>query len=94
MSPDEPNAEDGDVREPEDESDDDAEDTAVDSAIDAALASTETTTRVLGAIAASLRDIARGLTPAGQFDTVQESIDELTKAITERVEDDDEGRTP
>ncbi|MGA2448036.1 MAG: hypothetical protein ABTD50_05115 [Polyangiaceae bacterium] len=73
----------------EEPDEDEAEDVAVDSAIDAALASTETSTRVLGAIAASLRDIARALTPAGQFDTVQESIDELTKAIAERALDDE-----
>ncbi len=83
-----------DASEPEDEPDEDeAEEASVDSAIDAALASTETNTRVLGAIAVCLRDIARALSPCGQFDTVQESIDELTKAITERVGDDEE-RTP
>ena len=90
---DEPTIEDAGELEP-DEGAEDAESTSVDSAIDAALASTETNTRVLGAIAVCLRDIARALSPCGQLDTVQESIDELTKAITERVEGDDEDRTP
>jgi F420-dependent methylenetetrahydromethanopterin dehydrogenase len=76
--------EDEDTTEQEDDREDEAEAIAVDSAIDTALASTEASTRVLGAIAVYLRDIARALSPCGQFDTVQESIDEVAKAISER----------
>ena len=76
--------EDEEMNDTEDERDDEAEDVAVRSAIDAALASTEVSTRVLGAIAVYLRDIAQALSPCGHFDTVQESIDGVAKAISER----------